>query len=202
MGCFASVQVLPDPSCGVADIRRDSILSTPAIHVPSSAAKYKTNVTFPLNEKEVFTVMRHWHNISRNMVDAGVVMFKRLFDTRQDVKTMFEKFRTIDQDEQYINDSLENHALLVMDAIDEAISNLDDEPDVVEMLLCNGESHRRFENFSSDAFWAIEDPFIFAVQNVLGDKATPTTINMFRRTIVYILRVLVKGYEVDIKTLC
>ena len=78
---------------------------------------------------------------------------RRLFDTRQDVKTMFEKFRTVDQDEQYINDSLENHALLVMDAIDEAISNLDDEPDVVEMLLCNGESHRRFENFSSEAFW-------------------------------------------------
>jgi len=69
---------------------------------------------------------------------------------------MFEKFRTVNKAELYADAALENHALLVMDAIDEAICNLDDEIEVVDMLLCNGESHRRFENFSSDAFWVGE----------------------------------------------
>ncbi|KAK2190893.1 hypothetical protein NP493_65g03022 [Ridgeia piscesae] len=202
MGCFASVQVLPEPTCVADAVKRDSIMSVQSVPATAASAKYTLSAKFPLNEKEVFIVMRLWHDISRNMVDAGVVMFQRLFDTRNDVKIMFEKFRTVNKAELYADAALENHALLVMDAIDEAICNLDDEIEVVDMLLCNGESHRRFENFSSDAFWAIEDPFLFAVKNTLADRATPNVVDLFRRTIVYILQVLVKGYETELQTMC
>ena len=54
--------------------------------------------------------------------DVRFCYFRRLVDTRHEMKIMFEKFlRGLE------NHSLENHALLVMDSIGEAISNLDDE---------------------------------------------------------------------------
>lgn len=49
--------------------------------------------------------------------------------------------------------ALENHALLVMNALDEAITNLDDPEFLIEMLLTTGKSHQRFENFSMQIFW-------------------------------------------------
>ena len=77
MGCFASVQVLPEPTCVADAVKRDSIMSVQSVPATASSAKYTLSTKFPLNEKEVFIVMRLWHDISRNMVDAGVVMFQR-----------------------------------------------------------------------------------------------------------------------------
>ena len=65
---------------------------------------------------------------------------------------MFEQFRGTDE-ELSGNESLENHAVLVMNALDEAITNLDDEPYLIEMLKTTGKSHRRFEDFSTMIFW-------------------------------------------------
>ena len=75
-----------------------------------------------------------------------------MFETRADVKMMFEQFRG-DEDNLTGNESLENHAVLVMNALDEAITNLDDEAYLIDMLKTTGKSHRRFEDFSTMIFW-------------------------------------------------
>ena len=77
-----------------------------------------------------------------------------MFETSADVRNMFEQFRTVDNlNDLLTSRALENHALLVMNALDEAITNLDDEPYLIEMLLTTGKSHRRFENFGPHIFW-------------------------------------------------
>lgn len=77
-----------------------------------------------------------------------------MFETRAEVKAMFEQFRTVDNvADLYSDQALENHALLVMNALDEAISNMDDEAYLMSMLLNTGRSHLRFENFSASIFW-------------------------------------------------
>ena len=48
--------------------------------------------------------------------------------------------------------TLENHALLVMNALDEAITNMDDPDFLIDMLLTTGKSHRRFDDFSATIF--------------------------------------------------
>ena len=40
-----------------------------------------------------------------------------------------------------------------MNALDEAITNMDDPEFLIEMLLTTGKSHQRFENFSMQIFW-------------------------------------------------
>ena len=42
-----------------------------------SSSKYKLDVKLSINEKEVFTVMRHWRDMNRNIGEAGVIMFQR-----------------------------------------------------------------------------------------------------------------------------
>ena len=76
-----------------------------------------------------------------------------MFETRADVMAMFEQFRSVDKADLGSNQSLENHALLVMNALDEAIANMDDSEYLIEMLLTTGKSHRRFEQFSTIIFW-------------------------------------------------
>ena len=84
------------------------------------------------------------------------------------MKSMFEQFRTVDNvADLYSDRALENHALLVMNALDEAITYMDDEQYLIEMLLTTGKSHKRFENFSANIFWVKKFSFL-NLGNLLG----------------------------------
>jgi len=76
-----------------------------------------------------------------------------MFEARADVMAMFEQFRSVDKADLGASQALENHAMLVMCALDEAISNMDDPEFLIDMLLSTGKSHQRFENFSMQIFW-------------------------------------------------
>jgi len=78
-----------------------------------------------------------------------------MFETRPDVLSMFERYRMVDRTHLGDSSSLEIHAMIVMDAIDDVIVNLDDPDYVIETLLAMGRSHRRFnkDNSSPDVFW-------------------------------------------------
>ena len=71
------------------------------------------------------------------------------------VKSTFEKFRTLDcNQELWENSVLMTHGLGVMSAIDEIITNLDDEDTVYELILEQGRSHVRFgDDLTRDIFW-------------------------------------------------
>jgi hypothetical protein len=84
---------------------------------------------------------------------AIVVFLYRMFETRADVMAMFEQFRSVDKADLGSSRALENHALLVMNALDEAIANMDDPEYLIDLLLSTGKSHRRFDNFSTIIFW-------------------------------------------------
>ena len=91
-----------------------------------------------------------------------------MFEQRAEVKSMFEQFRTVDNvADLYSDRALENHALLVMNALDEAITYMDDEQYLIEMLLTTGKSHKRFENFSANIFWVKKFSFL-NLGNLLG----------------------------------
>ena len=76
-----------------------------------------------------------------------------MFENNSDVKAMFEQFRSVEKEDLGTSRSLENHALLVMNALDEAIANMDDPEYLIEMLLTTGKSHRRFDDFKPESFW-------------------------------------------------
>ncbi len=93
----------------------------------------------------------------------------------------------------YSDRALENHALLVMNALDESIANMDDPDYMIDSLLKTGKSHQRFENFSPNIFWAIEEPFLNAVKQTLGDKMSKSLERIYAKAIRFVLSTLILG---------
>ena len=87
----------------------------------------------------------------------------RMFENSPSVREAFEKFRELDEDEAAAwmprdrlasSSVLRTHGMVVMNAIDEIISSLDENSEVVELVLEQGRSHARFgDNLTPDSFW-------------------------------------------------
>ena len=68
--------------------------------------------------------------------------------------TTFEKFRSLGETELETSNILEVHGMVVMNAFDEIMCNLDDEPLIHELMLEQGRSHARFGDvMTEDIFW-------------------------------------------------
>nr|KAG5704240.1 hypothetical protein BaRGS_012528 [Batillaria attramentaria] len=89
---------------------------------------------------------------------------------------------------------LENHARGVMLTIDEAITNLDDADTVIETLNYVGKTHTRFEAFNPNVFWLLQEPFLLAVKDTLGDRYSAHMQDIYQRAIAFILRTLIDGF--------
>jgi hypothetical protein len=100
-----------------------------------------------------------------------------MFEKNPAVKTSFEKFRELDdgpfeasptvdgrqhtegrrsQGRVALAQStvLQTHGMVVMNAMDEIMSCLDEASEVVELILEQGRSHARFgDNLTEDVFW-------------------------------------------------
>ncbi len=78
----------------------------------------------------------------------------RMFETTPEVREAFEKFRTLDECQELSQSSvMEIHGMAVMNAIDEIISNLDDESILVDIILNQGKAHARFGDLTETMFW-------------------------------------------------
>ena len=66
-----------------------------------------------------------------------------MFEAHDEVMAMFEQFRSVDKADLGTSQALENHALLVMNALDEAITNMDDPEFTREPRLTGNERPRR-----------------------------------------------------------
>ena len=61
-----------------------------------------------------------------------------------------------------------------MHALDEAMTNMDDEEYLVEMLLVTGKSHNRFEDLSASIFW-VSPSTLVCLSTIVGspEMASP-----------------------------
>lgn len=86
-----------------------------------------------------------------------------MFENNPSVRETFEKFRELDDDQTATwmprgrlasSAALQIHGMVVMNAIDEIISTLDENCEVVELILEQGRSHARFsDNLTAELFW-------------------------------------------------
>ena len=110
----------------------------------------------------------------------------RMFERSPAVKAAFEKFRELDNDSTVAAASttasttlprqrsgrglagssvLMTHGMVVMNAMDEIISCLDETSEVVELILEQGRSHARFgDNLTEDVFWVSHNIIILAIR--------------------------------------
>jgi len=100
------------------------------------------------------------------------VVDRRMFENTPSVRQTFEKFRELDDEfpasewlprgQLASSDVLRTHGMVVMNALDEIISSLDENSEVVELILEQGRSHARFgDDLTAEAFWVYIAVVIF-----------------------------------------
>ncbi|XP_046381361.1 globin-5-like [Haliotis rufescens] len=153
-----------------------------------------TDPRLPLSALQVFKLKKSWKGIKRCMEATGVEMFIRLFKANGDLKQLFSSFRDLTNDDDLrVNENLEKHATLVMGIFDEAISNVDNVDYTLDVLQRAGGKHTRFPGFQPDLFVWMEQPFLEAVKQTLGDRYTDNMDVIYKITIKFILDNMVKG---------
>ncbi|KAK3599158.1 hypothetical protein CHS0354_040996 [Potamilus streckersoni] len=120
-----------------------------------------------------------------------------LFETNNEIQAMFSSMTKGQYDlmDLKTNKKLENHVTQVMFTLDEAISSLDDADVVINLLHTVGNSHRRLPSFDPQIFWKIEEPFLLAVKDTLGDRYTANMEHIYRKAIKFILQTLIEGFN-------
>lgn len=155
-----------------------------------------TDSRLPLTAKQKYTMVASWKGISRAMETTGIDMFIKLFEEHSDLLNMFAKFKELrTKEEQATSEELAEHANKVMNTLDEGIRGLDDLDTFFEFIHQVGASHRRIPGFKQEYFWRIEEPFLSAVENTLGDRYTQNVEGIYKLTIKFIIETLVAGYE-------
>ncbi|XP_014670958.1 PREDICTED: neuroglobin-like [Priapulus caudatus] len=121
--------------------------------------------------------------------------FCRLFLQHEELLAVFKKkFKDVPVDQLAKSPELENHASQVMSTLDEAIHSLNNLNFFFELLYTIGVTHRDIAGFRPEYFWRIEQPFLDAVKETLGERYTHNMEQIYQVTIKFIIDTLYKGY--------
>ncbi|KAH8028275.1 hypothetical protein HPB51_014931 [Rhipicephalus microplus] len=121
---------------------------------------------------------------------------RRLFQEKGDLLDLFEKFQALrTKESQRESMELAQHASVVMTTLDEGINALDNLDYFMDYLHNTGRLHFKIKGFKKEYFWHIENPFLAAVSETLGDRYTENIENIYKITIRFILETLVEGFE-------
>ncbi|PVD25758.1 hypothetical protein C0Q70_13418 [Pomacea canaliculata] len=144
----------------------------------------KDDERIQLTRRQKFLIKRSWKAIGRNISQTGINMFMSLFEKNADAIKFFKQFDSATTLTDLRNNKLlESHVRGVMFTIDEAITTLDDADSVINMLLKVGK--------------LLEEPFLLAVSDTLGDRYTVHIEDIYKKTINFILNMLVEGFKQD-----
>lgn len=150
----------------------------------------------PLTARQIFSISKSWKAIARAMEPTGIEMFVRLFQEKEDLLDLFEKFQALrTKESQRESMELAQHASVVMTTLDEGINALDNLDYFMSYLHNAGRLHYKIKGFKKEYFWHIEGPFLAAVADTLGDRYTDNIENIYKITIRFILETLIEGFE-------
>jgi neuroglobin len=169
-----------------------------AIRTAFLSGTLKLDPRCPLDERQLYGLTKSWKAINRNMSVTAINMFVRLFETNRDIQDLFSGFKDVQSVADLRNSKvLEGHAMKVFCTIDDTIVNFDDMDYVFRMLQIVAQSHStRFANFNPDYFLRVEDPFILAVKEELGDRFTISIETTYRTTIKFIVGTLATEFTI------
>ncbi|CAH1790827.1 unnamed protein product [Owenia fusiformis] len=196
MGCSVSATQLTLMSATHDDVPAGTTITQKRSRESTESGKRIIDERLKISENDRRLIARTWKGISRNMEQTGIDMFLKLFQNNFNLKNLFSEFRGLETAEAMRqSQALENHAMMVMCTLDDAICSLDDVDYVQEQLRNVGKSHRRFHGYVADNFLKIEEPFLESIKETIGAKFTPELEDSYRKTINFVLGNLAHGFS-------
>jgi len=89
---------------------------------------------------------------------------------------------------------LQEHASIVMNEIDKSITELDNAEATHQKLLKIGQCHKT-RGLKEFFLWEIREPFLRAVEFILGDRYTDRMKTIYQTYIEYLIRTMIEGYK-------
>jgi len=162
----------------------------------ASAAAPALDPRLPLNARQKYSMLASWKGISRALEPTGIYMFIKLFEEHEELLNMFTKFQKLKtRDEQASSEELAEHAVSVMNSLDEGIRSIDNMDNFHLFLTQIGQSHCKIEGFNKELFWKIRNPFLEAVKMTLGDRYTENIESIYQVSINLVIETLIEGFE-------
>ncbi|XP_023216665.1 neuroglobin-like isoform X2 [Centruroides vittatus] len=147
-----------------------------------------------LTSRQIELVTETWQIVSQDMANVGVIIFQRLLTQHPELCKLFKKFMTLKEDGTYDWDlgGMERHALLVMQALEAAIDNLDDSRVLSGILFELGCKHARY-NVQEDMFDKLWDALKSGLEETLQEQMTKEVTQAWFSVFRYISHHIVKG---------
>ena len=87
-------------------------------------------------------------------ITSRLLVGSRFFQSNHQMKGLFSKFSAVEiNDTLRENEVLEQHGMLVMSVIDDAITDINNVDKVEEMLMRTRNKHAAMTEFQNDFFW-------------------------------------------------
>ncbi|VDO30956.1 unnamed protein product [Onchocerca flexuosa] len=112
----------------------------------------------------------------------------------------FHNLATSSEEKKRMDDCLKAHGESVMKFLGQAISNIGNSDKFFELINENGRFHAHKKYFKPEMFWAMEEPFLYSVKLILGERYTDNMQSIYKTVIVIILSELEKGCQKELKS--
>lgn len=154
----------------------------------------KQNPYMTLTHREIFQLKMSWKGIRRSLEETGVNMFIFMFEAAPDTKNHFEKFKNFSNDVLSKNDPFINVATNAMEAMDTAVTELDDAEKTHQKLIKIGAKHKE-RGIPDTMLKEMKTPFLRAVEQTLGDRYSDRMRVIYEVLIDYFIKAMSEGYE-------
>ncbi|CAG9530967.1 unnamed protein product [Cercopithifilaria johnstoni] len=174
---------------------------TPAVKAQNSNAKDNVISRIPLTEKQKFVLTKNWKGIDREVTEAGVEMFLKLFSLHPEYFELFpfHGIATSNEEKQRMDESLRAHGENVMKFIGQVISNIGNDEKFFQLIDENGRYHAHKKLFKPELFWMIEEPFLYSMKSILRERYTDNMCSIYKTVIKLILSELVKSCDDELR---
>lgn len=154
------------------------------------------------NYRDFFTLKNYWKAIDRKRQDSAQMFFSRYLIQNPDNKALYPKLKNVDLatlDMNCSDSGFESTAAIYLKVFDEVISAVEEKPSDVQKacdrLTSVGKMHRtKVSSMNSGSFQAMEEPFIYMVQEILQDRFNDKAEGLFRKFFQFCLKYLVEGF--------
>ncbi|CAG9538432.1 unnamed protein product [Cercopithifilaria johnstoni] len=181
-------------NCSCLTWNRNRILANePDQYNKSNAKKIDSEFNdprIPLTRKQKFVLIKNWKGIERDVTTAGIEMFLKMLAEHPEYYDLF-KFRNIantTKENQANDERLSAHGAAVMKFIGKAISQIENADEFFMLLEVNGKQHAYRGAFKPEMFWEMENPFLYSVKLILGERYTDNMDAIYKTVIQLILQ--------------
>ncbi|XP_031556223.1 neuroglobin-like [Actinia tenebrosa] len=156
-----------------------------------------TSVAFqpiPLSEEQKKLIYQTWSLVEPVKVAAGRKLFARLFELNPNLQSTFPAFKGLELKDILNSRSLYLHAKRVMNAMENAVSSLNDSETFTCYLANLGDRHLPW-NIQRQHFDIVGECLLWTLQDMLGPACTTDVAQAWAELFGYITESMLSGID-------